>query len=437
MNTYDAIVVGASVAGAPTATWLARKGHRVLLVDKARFPRDTNSTHFVWPRGMSYLERLGVAQRILQETPSFTNLEVSIEGISLRGHVPLPALRERFTRLHGDAEGVVGYYSGPRRYFLDKVLLDHARDNGVDVREESPVEQVVTSADGQVIGVGIGGADAFEARARVVIGADGRISPFASQVGSRKVVVREKSTFAYYGYFTGIRKEELAIHKRGRLGTAIFPTQDDKHLALVYGPTAWWADFSRDAEANFHRGYDYVAPEVAALVRRGRRVEDFKAMGRMVAFHRETWGPGWALVGDAASFKDQWTAMGITHALRDAELISAHLDGFLKGEAAWDDTMRAYEAVRDADYQPYWNFVCDGAEMRPYARADLEYFHALRNTDDHVNRFIAQVGDTASFADAIPVSRQDEPPQFVRDFDAERLGYERNPFAPAVQALAA
>jgi menaquinone-9 beta-reductase len=69
MKTYDAIVVGASVAGAPTATWLARKGHRVLLVDKARFPRDTNSTHFVWPRGMSYLNRLGVAQRILEHTP--------------------------------------------------------------------------------------------------------------------------------------------------------------------------------------------------------------------------------------------------------------------------------------------------------------------------------------------------------------------------------
>jgi 2-polyprenyl-6-methoxyphenol hydroxylase-like FAD-dependent oxidoreductase len=180
-----------------------------------------------------------------------------------------------------------------------------------------------------------------------------------------------------------------------------------------------------------------VAPEVAALVRRGKRVEDFKAMGRMVAFHRETWGPGWALVGDAASFKDQWTAMGITHALRDAELISGHLDSYLRGDAAWDDTMRAYEAVRDADYLPYWNFVCDGAQMRPYARSELEYFHALRGNGDHLNRFIAQVGDTASFADAIPVSRQAEPPQFVRDFDAERLGYGHNPFTPAAQALAA
>ena len=67
MNTYDAIVIGASVAGAPTATWLARKGHRVLLVDKARFPRDTNSTHFVWPRRLmpsmltSRLVKLGVS----------------------------------------------------------------------------------------------------------------------------------------------------------------------------------------------------------------------------------------------------------------------------------------------------------------------------------------------------------------------------------------
>jgi 2-polyprenyl-6-methoxyphenol hydroxylase-like FAD-dependent oxidoreductase len=437
MKTHDVIVVGGSVAGAPTATWLARKGHRVLLVDRARFPRDTNSTHFVWPRGMSYLNRLGVAQRIIDCTPSYTNLEVSIEGISLRGHVPLQALRQRFERLHGNADGVVGYYSGPRRTFLDKLLLDHARDHGVEVHEEAPVEQVITGDDGRVCGVRVAGAQPFEARARVVVGADGRISQFAGHVGAKKVLAFEKSTFAYYGYFAGIAKEELAIHKRGRLGTAIFPTQDDRHLALVYGPTAWWADFSRDAEANFHRGYDYVAPEVAALVRRATRVEDFKAMGRMVAFHRELHGPGWVLVGDAASFKDQWTAMGITHALRDAELVSGYLDRYLKGEASWDDALSAYAQVRDADYHAYWRFVCDGAQMQPYTAQQLAWFHALQADGAHVDRFIAQVGDTVPFTDSIPVAVPAELPQFIRHFDAGRLGCDANPFTPAAQALAA
>ena len=48
---YDAIVIGARCAGSPTAMLLARKGYRVLLVDRARFPSDTISTHIVWPHG--------------------------------------------------------------------------------------------------------------------------------------------------------------------------------------------------------------------------------------------------------------------------------------------------------------------------------------------------------------------------------------------------
>jgi menaquinone-9 beta-reductase len=114
---------------------------------------------------------------------------------------------------------------------------------------------------------------------------------------------------------------------------------EDRHLVLVYGPTAWWSDFSKDPEANFHKTYEFVAPDVAAVVAKGKRVEPFKAMGRMVAFHRQDHGKGWVLVGDACSFKDQWTAMGITHSLRDAELVSGYLDRVLKGEVGFDAAM--------------------------------------------------------------------------------------------------
>lgn len=431
MENFDVIVVGGSVSGSPTATWLARKGHRVLLVEKAAFPRDTNSTHFVWPRGMSYLNRLGVADTLLARTPSFTNLEVSIEGISLRGHVPIEDVRKRFIKLHGDDHGVLGFYAGPRRFFLDQVLLDEARKSGVDVREQTKVESLVMES-GQVVGVRCVASDnrPFEAHAPVVIGADGRISSFADMVGSKKTLVREKSTFAYYSYYSGIQKPELVIHKKGRFGTAIFPTMDDRHLVLVYGPTAWWGDFSRDAEANFLRTYEFVAPDVAALVRRGRRVEDFKAMGRMVAFHRENWGAGWALVGDACSFKDQWTAMGITHALRDAELISGHVDDVLRGRANWEQAMSAYSHARMEDYEDYWGFVCDGAEMAPYTSAQLEFFDAVSRDQGAINKFMAQVGDTVSFKDAATAGLPPvKPPPHILRHDPQFLGYHDNIFA--------
>ena len=59
--SYDAIVIGARCAGSPTAMLLARKGHRVLLLDKATFPSDTMSTHLVHPPGRRRARALGAA----------------------------------------------------------------------------------------------------------------------------------------------------------------------------------------------------------------------------------------------------------------------------------------------------------------------------------------------------------------------------------------
>lgn len=439
MEQFDVIVVGGSVSGSPTATWLARKGHKVLLVEKAVFPRDTNSTHFIWPRGMSYLNRLGVAEKIRACTPHYKNLEVNIEGIALQGHVPLQAIKDRFKALHGDDTGVVDYYAGPRRFYLDDVLLHEARNSGVEVREGTIVDALIVEND-VVKGVRGVGADGqpLEARATLLVGADGRMSRFANHVAAEKTVVREKSTFAYYSYYSGINKAELAIHKKGRFGTAIFPTMENKHLVLVYGPTAWWSDFSKDAEANFIKTYEFVAPDVAALVKQGKRVEDFKAMGRMVAFHRKNWGPGWVLVGDAGSFKDQWTAMGITHALRDAELLSGYLDKFLNHDMTWERALSEYTRVRAEDYDEYWNLVCDGAEMNPYTKEQLAFFYGIKDDQDKVNQFMAQVGDTVRLSDAIVVADEAhrELPAFIREFDSAALGYHRNPYLQAAREVA-
>jgi menaquinone-9 beta-reductase len=440
MEMVDVIVVGGSVSGAPTATWLARKGHKVLLLEKAIFPRDTNSTHFIWPRGMSYLNRLGVAETIVQNTPSFKKLEVNIEGIRLHGSVPMQAIRDRFKALHGSDEGVVDYYAGPRRYFLDNVLLDEAKRSGVDVREGVSVESLLMEG-GAVKGViaQSGHGMKIVAKARIVIGADGRMSSFANHVDARKTAVREKSTFAYYSYYAGIDKPELCIHKRGRFGTAIFPTMDRKHLVLVYGPTAWWGDFSKNPEENFLKTYEFVAPDVADLIRNAKRVEPFKAMGRMVAFHRQAWGDGWALVGDAGSFKDQWTAMGITHSLRDAELMSTYVDQVLRNERTWEDAMSECERKRRDDYDDYWNMVCDGAEMNPYSRDQLVFFHRIQADQRKVDHFIGQVGDTVPLRDQIPMEAVDleRLPASVEDYCSEKFGYHINPYLPDMPDAAA
>ncbi len=62
---YDAIIVGARCAGAPTGMLLARSGHRVLVVDRASFPSDTLSTHFIHAPGVAALRRWGLLDEVI------------------------------------------------------------------------------------------------------------------------------------------------------------------------------------------------------------------------------------------------------------------------------------------------------------------------------------------------------------------------------------
>ena len=127
---YDVIVVGARVAGASTAMLLARRGLKVLAVDRARFPSDTLSTHQVQVPGVARLRALGAARRGLAAgTPARAARCASIPGRwCCEGRFP-------------EFEGVDALYS-PRRTLLDKLLVDAAREAGAEVRERFAVDEL-------------------------------------------------------------------------------------------------------------------------------------------------------------------------------------------------------------------------------------------------------------------------------------------------------
>ena len=439
MDKYDVIVVGGSVSGSPTAMLLARRGFKVLLVDKQIFPRDTNSTHFIWPRGVSYLKRWGLVEKFRGKVPQCREMEINIEGISLVGSVPVADLEKRFQSLHGDAENVAGFYMGPRRYFLDAILIEAAQEAGAHVRQGFVFESVISEND---VVKGISGRNAdgseFKAYASLVIGADGRFSSFADQVGASQIDYRPLSTFAYYGYFSGISQSRLAIHKRGRLGTAIFPTMNDTQMALVYGPTAWWDTFRKNAEKNFHFTFDYCAPEIAEKISAGRREEAFKACGAMPAFKRDSVGKGWLLIGDAGSFKDQVSAMGITHAFRDAELVTRYIERAFSQGANTGAVLAEYVETRASDYDSYFDLVCQVAEMNPYSKADVEHYYSIRNDQGAVNSMISQFGDTLPLSQASPagiVTSGGDFPSAIREYDIERRHYNVDPYVRANEGV--
>jgi len=136
---FDAIVVGARCAGSPTAMLLARRGYRVLLVDRATFPSDTISTHWIWQYGMACLKRWGLLDRVLATNcPPFRTIGLDLGAFKLTGDPPA---------IDGAAEICV-----PRRTVLDKILLDAAADAGAEVREGFSVTGLMSS-DGRVTGI--------------------------------------------------------------------------------------------------------------------------------------------------------------------------------------------------------------------------------------------------------------------------------------------
>ena len=431
MESFDAIVIGGSASGAPTAMLLARAGLKVLLVEKRTFPRDTLSTHFIWPRGVSYLNRWGLAARVCDKSPTFTDLELSVEDISLKGSVPLADLEARFQQLHGDTIGVTNRCCGPRRYFLDQVLLDAAKDAGVDVREGVTFTQPLVE-DGAVKGieaVRTNGAT-LSAKSQLVIGADGRFSPFARQVGARTLVLREQSTFAYWGYFSDVKKIKQAIYKKGRLGVAMFPTSDGAQMALAYGPTDWWNAFRTKAEENFFKVFAFCAPEFEEALRAANRVERFKACSSMPAFQREVWGKNWVLLGDAAGFHDQVTAMGQTHAFRDAQLLVDCVSEAFSGESTMDEALACYAARRAEDYNDYFEFSCRTAEMNPLSAQELGFFYAIRNNQQQIEQLLSQFGDTLAFTKGEPFTGSVDNgfPAVLGAFGERAATYTANPF---------
>ena len=350
-NQYDAIVVGARCAGSPTAMLLARKGYKVLAVDKATFPSDTISTHLVHPPGVAALKRWGLKDELVA-----TGLEpidtyaFDLGPVTLTGHPGTP-------------DEPVSY--GPRRTVLDKMLVDAASSSGAEVREAFTVEEIVFDA-GTVSGIRgheKGGKSVTE-QARVVIGADGRHSVVARDVKPEQYNEKPPLLTGYYSYWSGVPMHgRFEAYDRGDRSYAAWATNDDMTLIVGGWPMAEFEANKKDIEGNFMKMIDLV-PSFSERVRAGKREDRF--YGAFVPnYFRKPFGRGWALVGDAGYNKDFITAQGISDAFRDAELCVNAIDESLSGGRSFDDAMGEYQSTRDNKVAAMYEFTCDFAKLEP------------------------------------------------------------------------
>jgi flavin-dependent dehydrogenase len=379
---YDAIVVGARCAGSPTAMLLARSGYRVLLVDRATFPSDTLSTHAIHAPGVAALRRWGLLDAVVEtgcpplETYSFDFGPFTITG------TPRPC------------EGSSVAYA-PRRFLLDKILLDAAADAGAEVQEHFSVDELLVE-DGVVVGVHGHdvGATVRTYRARAVVGADGRQSRVARAVQAQQYLEKPRLQWVYYTYWRDLPVDGFTTVIRPDRGWGAFPTNDGLTLVVVGWPYAEAAAYKADVERNYLRTLD-LAPEFADRVRAATRVEPFTG-GAVPNFLRKPYGPGWALVGDAGYTKDPITAQGMSDAFRDAELCAAALDAYLRGDSSFDDAMSAYQLTRDAEVLPIYEFTTQLATLALPPPEVGQLLSVVAGNPEAMNMFAGVVAGTVS-----------------------------------------
>ena len=328
----DVVIVGARAAGAATALLLARAGLSVVMVDRDRPGTDTLSTHALMRGGVVQLRRWGLLDEVVRAgTPAIreTTFHYATESI----WVPIKP-----------GGGVDALYA-PRRTVLDPILVAAAREAGAVVRYGETLIGLRTRA-GRVIGVDVrdrtGLVEAIHAP--LVIGADGRRSTLARLVGASTTHRANTTTACAYGYYRGLpcAGYEWAYRTSGMAG--LIPTNDDATCVFVAQRPE---RLGRGGRATLERAVADASPDLEERLRSAVLTSPVRTFVGQPGHLRTPWGPGWALVGDAGSWKDPISAHGLTDALRDAELLAGAVVRVLAGDAAEADAFGCYQATRD------------------------------------------------------------------------------------------
>lgn len=392
---HDVIVIGTRVAGAATAMLLARRGHRVLALDRASFPSDTLSTHQVQVHGVARLHRWGLLDRLVAAgTPATRRVRFDQGGIVLDGSMPA-------------VDGVDAIYS-PRRLLLDHLLVEAARAAGAEVRERFVVEEVLVE-DGRVTGVRgreKGGSPVTE-RARLVVGADGKHSLVARTVGAAATRERPPLTMGCYAYWEGVPVGGGLIAGRPGRMVGAWPTNDGLLMTYVTLPIGESDAFRADLEGNLLAALDQV-PGLGERVRAGRRAERMRATIDTPNRFVEPSGPGWALVGDAGLVMDPVTGQGIADAFRDAELLVEAADAGLTGRRPMAAAMAGYRRARDRAALPMYRMTLDLAAFGPPRPEQEAVLRALQGRPRDIDRFLAVI------TGAVPPGRFFNPATLLR-----------------------
>ena len=359
---FDAVIIGGRVAGALTAAFLAQAGHCVLVLERARFPSDTISTHFFRAPTFRAFQKAGILDQVLAAAPRLTVNYNVIDGIVFPEPVDEPA--------------DFPFYMCLRRIVLDAILYEAVRRlPNVDFRIGARAREILFDSGRAAGVVWTEDGQQQQADSRLLIGADGVRSFVARQVRPEVQHSDPIRRVMYYAYYRNMSHQDgpaAEFHYAGNTLAYVMPIDSGLTMLAVSAPIETFRAFKKDPEGRLVAeltGMPEIAPRLGGIQRQG----PVRGSGSIPGYVRVPFGPGWVLAGDAGMVMDPWSGQGIDHAAVQAGHLAHQADLYLKGESSWEAAMGAYHRDRDAALlKSYRQTSILAADLRPMTRSALE-----------------------------------------------------------------
>ncbi|MBI4360401.1 geranylgeranyl reductase family protein [Candidatus Micrarchaeota archaeon] len=381
VESFDVIVVGGGPGGSACATFLGKAGKKVLLLEKARFPRDKTCGDAISGKSMRVLRELGLTMEIERNPHAVIRGVIFSSPNGKTVHIPFPQKPD---------QSAPGYCC--RREVFDNIVFQNAK-KFADVREKIMVTDVIRE-NGFVVGVNakdLDGKKDVEFRAKVVVGADGSQSVMANKLGLLDTPDEHHCT-ALRIYYQNVRDltDSIELHFVDSVMPGyfwIFPLENG--LANV-GIGMITKDMKEHKTNLKQVTFDAIANDPLFK----KRFQGAQAVGPVMGWtlpfgshHRKCFGNGFVLVGDAASLIDPFTGEGIGNAMTSGWIASQVIADGLKQNDVSESFLRQYDeklwseigAELDTSYKlqrvgrfkPLLNFVVGKAAKSPKVRETI------------------------------------------------------------------
>ena len=347
----DVVIVGARLAGCATAIPLASSGRSVVLLDRMGFPSNIPSTHGFLPAHVREVQRLGFLDKVLSHEPPLCRMLLFGDG---HGELRMPTI---------PYEGIDFGFSMARPE-VDSLIQERARELGAEIRDRSPVTDVVRR-NGRVVGVRYTdpkSKSTKEITAKLVVGADGYWGSMPKLLGVQRPFRSSHNERGVFYWFLKdpkmgtIWRHTLAIWRIGRLQGLVMPMPRgmmsvqwlppiEDIPACRRDPLGMWEHFMAQNRRMADRVTGaQVLPE--ELVRDHLPQHGWMAIDEFTSYFRVASGPGWALPGDAGHCKDPLIGQGMRDALRYGRLLGDATAEVLDDPRRLDEALRAWDQRR-------------------------------------------------------------------------------------------